>query len=99
MLFDECEKLLECRILKDEEVVSSSETLTFNSFLVDVGDPEVGSDNNSNNKLPVSDLNFHGRDRKTTERFGFMRRQKFRNPSISSPGSDVNNILFLNLLF
>lgn len=88
MLFDECEKLLECRILKDEEVVSSSETLTFNSFLVDVGDPEVGSDNNSNNKLPVSDLNFHGRDRKTTERFGFMRRQKFRNPSISSPGGE-----------
>ena len=99
MLFDECEKLLECRILKDEEVVSSGETLTFNAFLVDVGDPEVGVDNNSPNKLPVSDLNFHGRDKKITKKFGFMLRQKFINPSISSSGNIVNYILFLNFLF
>ncbi|KAJ6678287.1 ZINC FINGER GRF-TYPE CONTAINING 1 [Salix viminalis] len=92
MLFDECEKLLECRILKDEEVVSSGETLTFNAFLVDVGDPEVGVDNNSPNKLPVSDLNFHGRDKKITKKIGFMRRQKFINPSISSSGGEDNNV-------
>ncbi|KAJ6740479.1 ZINC FINGER GRF-TYPE CONTAINING 1 [Salix purpurea] len=92
MLFDECEKLLECRILKDEEVVSSGETLTFNAFLVDVGDPEVGVDNNSPNKLPVSDLNSHGIDKKITKKIGFMRRQKFINPSISSSGGEDNNV-------
>ncbi|CAI0408789.1 unnamed protein product [Linum tenue] len=40
MLLDEFEKLLECRVLKDEEIVSSCESLTFNSYLVDVADPE-----------------------------------------------------------
>ncbi|KAI6707038.1 hypothetical protein NL676_010000 [Syzygium grande] len=35
-------KLLECRILKNDEVVSSGETLTFNAYLVDVGEPEGG---------------------------------------------------------
>ncbi|KAH9719077.1 DUF2439 domain-containing protein [Citrus sinensis] len=39
-LYDECEKLLECRILKKDEVVSCGQSLTFNAYLVDVGDPE-----------------------------------------------------------
>ncbi|CAK7339653.1 unnamed protein product [Dovyalis caffra] len=83
MLFDDCDKLLECRILKDGEVVGSGETLTFNAFLVDVGDAEVRIDGDK--PPPVSDLNFPGRYRKITERpTSVMRRRKFRSPSISS---------------
>ncbi|GMI78585.1 hypothetical protein HRI_001527800 [Hibiscus trionum] len=37
MLFDESDKLLECRMLRKDEVVSSAETLTFASYFVDVG--------------------------------------------------------------
>ncbi|KAK2385265.1 DDE family endonuclease [Trifolium repens] len=39
-LYDECEKLLECRILKNDETVESGESLTFNSHLVDIGSLE-----------------------------------------------------------
>ncbi|KAI9174627.1 hypothetical protein LWI28_020301 [Acer negundo] len=39
-LYDDCEKLLECRILKKDEIISCGETLTFNAYFVDVGDPE-----------------------------------------------------------
>lgn len=40
LLYDDCEKLLECRILKKDEVVSCGETLTFNAYLVDVNAAE-----------------------------------------------------------
>ncbi|KAK2439225.1 DDE family endonuclease [Trifolium repens] len=39
-LYDECEKLLECRILKNDETVESGESLTFNGHLVDIGSLE-----------------------------------------------------------
>ncbi|KAJ1408190.1 hypothetical protein SESBI_23723 [Sesbania bispinosa] len=39
-LYDECEKLLECRLLKKDETVTSGETLVFNGYLVDIGDSE-----------------------------------------------------------
>ncbi|WJX48130.1 hypothetical protein P8452_34738 [Trifolium repens] len=39
-LYDECEKLLECRILKNGETVESGESLTFNGHLVDIGSLE-----------------------------------------------------------
>ncbi|KAG6605581.1 hypothetical protein SDJN03_02898, partial [Cucurbita argyrosperma subsp. sororia] len=35
MLYDECAKLLECRLLKQDEVIYSRETLIFNRYLVD----------------------------------------------------------------
>ncbi|XP_020239546.1 uncharacterized protein LOC109818477 isoform X2 [Cajanus cajan] len=50
LLYDECEKLLECRLLKSDETVTSGETLVFNGYLVDIGDPE------GDNK-PESDFN------------------------------------------
>ncbi|KAI4315551.1 hypothetical protein L6164_028348 [Bauhinia variegata] len=50
LLYDDCEKLLECRLLKNDEIVKSGETLLFNSYLIDIGDPE------GENK-PTSDLN------------------------------------------
>lgn len=42
-LFDECEKLLTCRLLKNDESVTSGETMEFNGYLVDIGDPEGGN--------------------------------------------------------
>lgn len=42
MLCDSSEKLLECRLLKSDEVVRCGETLMFNAYLVDVGDLEGG---------------------------------------------------------
>ncbi|CAI8619614.1 unnamed protein product [Vicia faba] len=39
-LYDECEKLLECRLLKSDETVASGESLTFNGHLVDIGSLE-----------------------------------------------------------
>lgn len=76
MLYDDCEKLLECRIVKKDEVVSSGETLTFNASLVDVGDPE-------GHHKPLSDLNSQGNDKKITEKPSLLQRQKFRNHSVS----------------
>lgn len=76
MLYDDCEKLLECRITKKDEVVSSGETLTFNAYLVDVSDPE-------GDHKPPSDLNSQGSDKKVTEKLGLLQRQKFRNHSVS----------------
>ena len=67
---------MECRIAKKDEVVSSGETLIFNAYLVDVGDPEGGH-------KPLSDLNSQGSDKKITEKPGFLKRQKFRNHSVS----------------
>lgn len=64
-LYDECEKLLECRLLKNDETVTSGETLIFKGYLVDVGDPEGGI-------KPESDLNV---DRK------LRNHSRFRTPS------------------
>ncbi|XP_050268934.1 uncharacterized protein LOC126713270 isoform X1 [Quercus robur] len=77
MLYDDCEKLLECRILKKDEAVSCGETLTFNAYLIDVGEPE------GDHKPTISGLNCQGRDEKITEKPSHWRGQKFRNHSIS----------------
>ncbi|MED6145888.1 hypothetical protein PIB30_029373 [Stylosanthes scabra] len=54
-LYDEFEKLLVCRILKTEETVSSGDTLEFNGYLVDIGDPQGQPHNkpHSEPKLPT----------------------------------------------
>ncbi|XP_019266739.1 PREDICTED: uncharacterized protein LOC109244151 isoform X4 [Nicotiana attenuata] len=39
MLYDDCEKLLGIKILKNDEDVKTGETLPFDSYLVDLGDP------------------------------------------------------------
>ncbi|XVF29806.1 hypothetical protein REPUB_Repub16aG0002800 [Reevesia pubescens] len=41
MLLDESEKVLECRMLRRDEVVCSAQTLTFSAFLVDVLHPSI----------------------------------------------------------
>ncbi|MCD7450913.1 hypothetical protein HAX54_008975 [Datura stramonium] len=39
MLYDDCEKLLSIKILKNDNDVKTGETLAFDSYLVDIGDP------------------------------------------------------------
>ncbi|CAL5214982.1 unnamed protein product [Lathyrus oleraceus] len=65
-LYDECEKLLECRLLNSNETVASGETLTFNGHLVDIGSLE------GENK-PESQLNV---DKKQKNVF------RFRTPDV-----------------
>ncbi|KAG4398357.1 hypothetical protein GLYMA_08G025000v4 [Glycine max] len=73
-LYDECEKLLECRLLKNDEIVTSGETLIFNGYLVDIGDPEGGN-------KPESDLNV---DRK------LKNYSRFRTPSDGAKNTKMN---------
>lgn len=56
MLYDESEKLLECRMLRRDEVVSSDETLTFSAYFVDVGLLHAPDDStrNRNQVKPIS---------------------------------------------
>ncbi|XP_024628103.1 uncharacterized protein [Medicago truncatula] len=79
-LYDECEKLLECRLLKSDENCSSGESLTFNSHLVDIGNLE------GENK-PLPDLNVD-KKQKNVSRFRtpeFKKREilKYQSPKIS----------------
>ncbi|KAJ8764940.1 hypothetical protein K2173_010405 [Erythroxylum novogranatense] len=78
-LLDDCEKLLECRILKEEEVVSTGQTLTFNTFLLYVGDPQGHVE-------PLCDSNFQQWNKKVLQR----PRKKFASPSISTSGRKDN---------
>lgn len=55
MLYDEADNLLESRMLKADEVVSSGETLTFQAYLVDICEPKEGSKASSDLKVESSD--------------------------------------------
>lgn len=75
LLYDDCDKLLECRILKKDEAVSSGETLAFNAFLVDVNDAEsAGGD-----QKPIPGFNSQAKDVKFSEK----RAKSCMNSSIS----------------
>ncbi|XP_039168900.1 uncharacterized protein LOC104443901 isoform X4 [Eucalyptus grandis] len=74
MLYDGSDQLLECRILKNDEVVRSSETLTFNAYLVDVGEPEGG-------QKPLDDTYACSRENKVPKRTNLLHRNKFVNVS------------------
>ncbi|KAK9926354.1 hypothetical protein M0R45_023590 [Rubus argutus] len=79
LLYDDCEKLLECRILKKDEAVSSGETLTFNAFLVDVNDAEsAGGD-----QKPLPGFNSQAKDVKFSEKRAksWNKPQPFQTPS------------------
>ncbi|KAM0030173.1 hypothetical protein Hdeb2414_s0018g00534111 [Helianthus debilis subsp. tardiflorus] len=43
-LYDDCDKLLESKIVKLDDAVRSGETLTFGAYLVDIGDPHGESE-------------------------------------------------------
>lgn len=55
MLYDEADNLLESRMLKAGEVVDTGELLTFQAYLVDIGDPKDGSKASSEPKVEPSD--------------------------------------------
>jgi len=74
MLYDDSDQLLECRILKNDEVVCSGETLTFNAYLVDVGEPEGG-------QKPLDDTYARSRENKVPKRTNLLHRNKFVNVS------------------
>ncbi|KAI9108434.1 hypothetical protein K1719_020625 [Acacia pycnantha] len=74
MLYDECDKLLECRLLKSDENVTSGETLVFNGFLVDIGDPE-------GNNNPISDSNVDRAHNKFARRPNRLNGSNFRTAS------------------
>ncbi|KAL2527749.1 Uncharacterized protein Adt_12803 [Abeliophyllum distichum] len=61
MLYDECEKLLESRFVKKDDIIESGETLAFPSHLVDIGD--LYGDHK-----PISSLSFQGKDEKVLEK-------------------------------
>ncbi|XP_059644411.1 uncharacterized protein LOC132286161 isoform X2 [Cornus florida] len=84
MLYDDCEKLLVSRVVKKDEVVRCGETLTFDPYLVDVGDPE-------GDQKRIPDLNFQGRDKKVTEKSGPLSGKKFRNNSTSADDRKTNS--------
>ncbi|XP_062027286.1 uncharacterized protein LOC133743382 isoform X1 [Rosa rugosa] len=79
LLFDDCEKLLECRILKKDEAVSSGETLTFNAFLVDVNDAESGD----GDQKPESGFSSRENDMKFSEKRAksWNKPQPFQTPA------------------
>ncbi|XP_030540303.1 uncharacterized protein LOC115748064 isoform X2 [Rhodamnia argentea] len=70
MLYDDSEQLLECRILKNDEVVSSGETLAFNAYLVDVGEPEEG-------QRPLDDTCIRSRENRVPKGRASLHRNKF----------------------
>ncbi|XP_039169216.1 uncharacterized protein LOC104444044 [Eucalyptus grandis] len=74
MLYDDGDQLLECKILKNDEVVCSGETLTFNAYLVDVGEPEGG-------QKPLDDTYARSRENKVPKRTNLLHRNKFFNVS------------------
>ncbi|XP_048501186.1 uncharacterized protein LOC104908199 isoform X2 [Beta vulgaris subsp. vulgaris] len=74
-LHDECEQLLDSKFLTKDEVVTPGESLTFSSYLVDIGDP----DNNSN---PISNSNLKSEsDNKPQEKTLAPQLERTRNTS------------------
>eukprot|EP00261_Vitis_vinifera_P026333 XP_010659699.1 PREDICTED: uncharacterized protein LOC104881368 isoform X4 [Vitis vinifera] len=75
MLYDDCEKLLYCKVLKKEEVIRPGETLTFDTCLIDIGDPE------GDHKI-LSDLNSQGKNEKIMENSRLSNGQTLRKNSV-----------------
>ncbi|XP_021757482.1 uncharacterized protein LOC110722520 [Chenopodium quinoa] len=73
VLYDEGEQLLDSKFLTKDEAVKSGESLTFASFLVDIGDPE-------NNCNPISNPKpKYERDVKPHERTQMPQGEKLRH--------------------
>ncbi|ONK79321.1 uncharacterized protein A4U43_C01F5180 [Asparagus officinalis] len=70
LLYDDCEKLIDSRFLKKDELVECGGMLVFDSHLVDIGNPEECH-------MPSADLNGGGEDVESKERAGAYRRKAF----------------------
>ncbi|KAI3756346.1 hypothetical protein L1987_56166 [Smallanthus sonchifolius] len=71
-LYDDCDKLLDSKIVKLDDAVRSGETLTFGAFLVDVGDPHGETKPIPN---PILQRDKTMADRKNTPSNKFKRRE------------------------
>lgn len=88
MLYDEWEKLLETRFVKNDDVIKSGETVTFNSYLVDIGEL-CGVDQST------SSFNCQEKVRKVTEISG----SSCNNNPQSNQSSVVITSIIMFLLF
>ncbi|XP_010538840.1 PREDICTED: uncharacterized protein LOC104813047 isoform X2 [Tarenaya hassleriana] len=84
-LYDEADNLLESRILKTDEVVSSGETLTFQAYLVDIGCPV------EKNKA-ASDPKILSSDKKCNRRSFAVLRPNFNKSSLHSEERKSNSV-------
>ncbi|GMH09318.1 hypothetical protein Nepgr_011159 [Nepenthes gracilis] len=73
-LYDASKNLLDRRFLKRDEVITSGESLAFEAYLVDIGDPE-------GNHEYLADLKIQGRNRSTTGEAGMLERRCSENSS------------------
>lgn len=87
MLYDDSEKLLDSRLMKKDEMVKSGETLTFDAFLVDVGDPE-------GDHRPLSDLNMQGSNKYYVQKSGSLPGEECRSNPVSAGTSSLSSNLF-----
>ncbi|KAK6947950.1 protein of unknown function DUF2439 [Dillenia turbinata] len=76
-IYDEREELLEIRILKNDEIIRSGETIQFNTYLVDIGDPE-----GDHKPVPYS-RNLVSDNKKADVKNSSLQRQEFVENSIS----------------
>ncbi|GER54125.1 protein kinase superfamily protein [Striga asiatica] len=82
LLYDELNQLLESRFVKKDDVIKSGETLTWDSFLIDIGEPCVGH-------KPKPMVNSHGKDIKHSQKsrlFGSYGSKSNAIPVDNSPG-------------
>lgn len=73
MLYDECEQLLDSKVVAKDDILKSGESITFASFLVDIGDPDTNCNSFSN-----PNPNF-GCDNKPREKTQVSQGEKLRN--------------------
>ncbi|CAO2819270.1 unnamed protein product [Amaranthus hypochondriacus] len=83
-LYDECEQLLDSKFLTRDEVVRSGESLTFASFLVDIGDPDSNCTTFSNLN-PISEHD-NKPDKKMPVREDEKLRHTFTNRKLNTAG-------------
>ncbi|XP_073226212.1 uncharacterized protein [Cicer arietinum] len=99
-LYDECEKLLECRLLKNDEAVTSGETLAFNGHLVDIGSLE--GENKPQPDLNVDRKHMNVSRLKTPSEFKKRELLKYASPKISQeqpkPSTTEWQVLYTNQL-
>lgn len=79
MLYDEYERLLDSRFLK-KEVINAGETLTFDSYLVEIGDK-------CGDNAHESVLNYQGKDKKVSGVSGMFNQESHNNTNSFGNGT------------
>ncbi|XP_073315573.1 uncharacterized protein [Primulina huaijiensis] len=78
MLYDEYDKLLETRFVKKDDVINSGESMTFDSYLVDIGEQCVGN-------KPFSSLNCQDNNKKVKQKLSSSCNHGYKNNSDRKP--------------